>query len=43
MSRAVELVLVTRQKTIVVPRVKPTIVKGGPTFVRMRYNEPRFN
>jgi hypothetical protein len=43
MSRRVELVLVTRQETIVLPRAKPTIVEGGPVAIRMRYNEPRFN
>ncbi len=43
MSKAVELVLVTKQKIIVVPKVKPTIVEGGLTVVRMRYSEPRFN
>ncbi len=43
MSRGVELVLVTRQETIILPRAKPTIVEGVPMVIKMRYNEPIFN
>jgi len=43
MSKGVELVLVTRHETIILPRTKPTIVEGVPMVVKMRYSEPRFN
>jgi len=43
MSKGVELVLVTRHETIILPRAKPTIVEGVPMVVKMRYSEPKFN
>ncbi len=39
----VELILVTRQETIVLPRAKLIVVEHVHVVVRMRYNEPRFN
>jgi hypothetical protein len=41
MSRGVELVLVIKQETIILPKVKP-IAKGVPMVIKMRYNEPKF-
>jgi hypothetical protein len=35
--------LVTKQETIVLPRVEPTLVDGVPTVVRVKYNEPKVN
>jgi hypothetical protein len=43
MCRRVESVLVTRQETIVLPRVKPIVAKGVHVVVRARYSEPKFN
>jgi hypothetical protein len=41
MSRGVELVLVIKQETIILPRTKPTVVEGVPMAVKMKYSEPR--
>jgi hypothetical protein len=43
MSRGIELVLVTRQKTIVLPRAKLIVVEHVSMAIRLRYNEPKFN
>ncbi len=43
MSRGIELILVTRQETIVLPRAKLTVVEHVPMAIRLRYNEPKFN
>jgi hypothetical protein len=43
MSRGVELVLVTRQETIVLPKAEPIVIEGVLVVVRMRHNEPIFN
>jgi hypothetical protein len=43
MSRRVESIFVTKQGIIVLPRAKPTIVKGVHVVVRMRYSEPKLN
>jgi hypothetical protein len=43
MSKGVELVLITRQETIVLPRAKPTVAEGVLVDVKVRYNEPKFN
>jgi hypothetical protein len=42
-SKAVELVLITRQETVVLPRAEPTMVERVLVVIRMRYNEPIFN
>jgi hypothetical protein len=42
MSKGVEYVLVIREETIVLPRVK-SIVVGVPMAIKVRYDEPRFN
>ncbi len=42
MSKGVESVLVTREETIVFPRVK-SIVVGVPMAIKVRYDEPIFN
>jgi hypothetical protein len=43
MSRGVELVLVTRQETIVLPKVEPIVIEGVLMVIKMRYIEPIFN
>jgi len=43
MSIGVELVLVTRQETIILPRPKPTVVKHVLVVIRVRYSEPKLN
>jgi hypothetical protein len=43
MFRGVELILVTRQETIVLLKAEPTIAKNVPLVVRVRYSEPKFN
>jgi hypothetical protein len=43
MSRGVELVLVTRQKNVVLPKAEPTVVEGVFVAARVRYIEPKFN
>ncbi len=43
MSKAVEQVLVTRQKTILLPKAKPTIAKGVHVVVKVKYSELKIN
>jgi hypothetical protein len=43
MSTRIELVLVTRQKIVVLQIAKPKVAKGVHVVVRVRYNEPMFN
>jgi hypothetical protein len=43
MFKGVELILITRQETIFLPRAKSIISKGVPMAIRMKYNEPKFN
>jgi hypothetical protein len=43
MSKGVELVLVTKQETIVLPKAKPTMAQGVPMAVKIKYNEPILN
>jgi predicted amino acid racemase len=43
MSKGIELVFVTKQETVVLPIVEPTITQGVPVAVKVRYNEPRLN
>jgi hypothetical protein len=43
MFRGVELIFVTRQETIVLPRAEPIVTKGVPMAVRVRYNELKLN
>jgi hypothetical protein len=42
MSRGVELVFVTRQEIVTLPKAEPPIV-GVHVVVTIRYNEARFN
>ncbi len=42
MFREVELVFVTKQEIVILPRTKP-IVAEGVLVVRVRYSEPTFN
>jgi hypothetical protein len=43
MSRGVESILVTKQETIVLPIVEPTVAEGVHVAIRIRYSEPRLN
>jgi hypothetical protein len=43
MSKGVEPVLVTRPKTIILPKAKPTIAKGVHVVVKVKYNELKIN
>jgi hypothetical protein len=43
MSRIIELAFVTKQETIVLPIVEPTVTEGVHVAIRIRYNEPRLN
>jgi hypothetical protein len=43
MSIRVESILITKQETIVLPRIEPIVAQGVPMDVRVRYNEPRLN
>ncbi len=43
MSRGVELVFVTRQKTTLLPKAEPTIVEYVHVAIRVRYSEPILN
>ncbi len=42
-SKKVELVLVIKQKIVILPKTKPIVTKGVPMVVRVRYSEPRVN
>ncbi len=43
MSRGVEPIFVIKQETTFLPKVKPTLVKGVPMVIRVKYSEPRHN
>jgi hypothetical protein len=43
MSKGAKSVLVTKQETIVLPRIETTITKVIPMVVKLKYNEPKFN
>jgi GTP cyclohydrolase FolE2 len=43
MSRRVELLLIIKQETIVLPKAKPIVVEGVLVAVKMKYSEHRFN
>ncbi len=43
MFKGVELIFVIKQEIVVLPIVKPTIAKGVPMAIRVRYNELRLN
>jgi hypothetical protein len=43
MSRGVEPIFVTKQETIILPRVEPIVVEGVLVVVKVRYNEPKLN
>jgi hypothetical protein len=43
MSKGVESILLTREETIVLPRVEPTITKGVHVVVKIKYNVPKLN
>jgi hypothetical protein len=41
MYKGVEPILVTRPKTVVLPKVKPIVTKGVHVDVKVRYSEPK--
>jgi hypothetical protein len=43
MFKKVESILVTKQETIVLLIIEPTIVEGVHLVIKVRYNEPKFN
>ncbi len=43
MFRRVELVFVTRQKTILIPKIKPTITEDVHVAIKVKYSEPILN
>jgi hypothetical protein len=43
MSRAIESILVIKQETVVLPRVKPIVAKGVSMAIKVRYSEPILN
>ncbi len=43
MSKGIELILVTRQETVVLPRAKPIVAQGVLMVFRIRYSEPIIN
>ncbi len=43
MSIGVEPIIVTRQETIVLPKVEPTIALGVHVAVKVKYSVPIFN
>jgi hypothetical protein len=43
MSIRVESILITKQETIVLPRIEPIMTQGVPMDVKVRYNELRLN
>jgi hypothetical protein len=40
MSKGVELVLVIKQETIILPKVEPTIAQGIPMVVKVSFRKP---
>jgi hypothetical protein len=43
MSKGVELVLVIRQETIILPKVEPIVAQGVHVVIKANYNEPKLN
>jgi hypothetical protein len=43
MFRGIELILITKQETVVLPRVESTMVECVLVVVKVRYSEPIFN
>jgi hypothetical protein len=43
MSKGVELVLVTRQETVILPKAEPIIAQGVLVVVKVKYSEPKLN
>jgi hypothetical protein len=41
--RGVESVFVIKQKTTILPKVEPIIIKGVHVAIRVKYSEPRHN
>ncbi len=43
MFKGIELILITEQETMILPKVEPIVVGGLVVVVIIRYNEPKFN
>jgi hypothetical protein len=43
MSKGVELISAISEETIVLPKVRPTIIEGVLVAIKVRYSEPKFN
>jgi hypothetical protein len=43
MSRGIELIFVTNQETIALPKAESTMAERVLVAARMKYSEPRFN
>ncbi len=43
MSKGVELVLITRQESVVLPTIEPIVAKDVHVVIRVRYSEPKLN
>ncbi len=43
MSKGVEPIFIIKQKIVVLPKIEPTITKGVPMVIKVKYSEPRFN
>jgi hypothetical protein len=43
MSRRVELVFVTRQEIVVLPKVESIVAECVPVAIKVKYSEPKFN
>jgi hypothetical protein len=41
--REFELVLITRQEIVILPKVEPIIAKGVPMVIKIKYSEPKLN
>jgi len=41
--REVQLVLIIRQETVILPKVEPRIAKGVPMVIKIKYSEPKLN
>ncbi len=43
MFRGIELVLVTTQEIVIIPKIEPIVAEGVPMVVGVKYSEPKFN
>jgi hypothetical protein len=43
MSKEFESIFITRQETVVLPKIKPIVVEGVYVAIKVKYSEPKFN